>query len=454
MIGTCVMHVARTAAHTALLALLAVGVPARAAVDAGLQASACPAGLVAESRCASGRDEQGAHVWLAVPPAWNGTLVVHAHGGPELGLPKAERAVEDLQRWSIWNRAGYGYAGSGFRQGGVAVTSAAEDTERARALFVATFGAPKHTVLHGQSWGAGVAAKAAEIATLRAASGAAPMPYDAVLLTSGVLGGGTESYNFRLDLRVVYEFVCRNHPLPEESAYPLWQGLPLDRKLSRAELAARVDACTGVNRKPAERSALQQAHLDTLTRVVRIDARSLQGHLAWGTWHFQDIVFERLGGRNPFGNAGVRYTGSADDDALNAAVARYAADPSARADFAADADLSGRIGVPVLTMHAAHDPIAFVELESFFRTRMQQSGSAERLVQVTTDDHEHSYLSDAQYVSAMAALMAWVERGDTPTPRGIAASCAKVDARFEPARGCRFLPDYVPAPLAERVPPR
>ena len=45
-------------------------------------------------------------------------------------------------------------------------------------------------------------------------------------------------------------------------------------------------------------------------------------------------------------------------------VARYAADPSARADFAADADLAGRIAVPVLTVHAIDDPTAFVELES------------------------------------------------------------------------------------------
>jgi len=454
MIRTCSMQVARMAACAASVVLVAAGMPARSATDTGLQASVCPGGLVAESRCLSGRDEQGAYVWLAVPPFWSGTLVVHAQGGPELGPPKAGRAKEDLQRWSIWNRAGYAFAGSGYRQGGVAVTSAAEDIERARSLFVAAFGQPRRTVLHGQSWGAGVAAKAAEIATVRAASGAAPMPYDAVLLTSGVLGGGTGSYDFRLDLRVVYEAVCRNHPPAEEAPYPLWQGLPPDRELTRTELALRVDACTGLNLKPVDRSPLQQSRLDTITRVVRIDARSLQGHIAWGTWHFQDIVFKRLGGRNPFGNLGVRYTGSADDEALNAAVARYAADPSARADFAADADLSGRIGVPVLTMHAVGDPTAFVELESFFRARMQQGGSVERLVQIYTDDHEHSYLSDAQYVSAMAAVMAWIERGDKPTPQAVAANCAQVAARFDPSKGCRWLPDYQPAPMAERVPLR
>jgi len=411
----------------------------------------CPAEVADGSRCVAGRDSSGAYYWLVVPPAWNGVLVVHAHGGPVLGEPKASRPAEDVKRWSVWSRAGYAYAGSGFRQGGVAVTAAAEDTERVRRLFVDAFGMPRLTLLHGQSWGAGVAAKAAE----RYAGPSTRRPaYDGVLLTSGVLGGGSRSYDFRLDLRVVYQAVCANHPLPQEPAYPLWQGLPPGSALTRDELTRRVDQCTGVRQKREARTAEQQRRLDTLTRVVRIPESSLIGHLAWATWHFQDIVFERLGGANPFDNHAVRYEGSADDAALNVAVARYRADPAVRAAFAADADLTGRIGVPVLTLHAIDDPTAFVELESAFRATMVQGGSADRLVQVFSADREHSYLADAEYVAAMAALLAWVERGDKPTPASVAARCERVDARFEPTRGCRIRPDYTPAPLAMRVPAR
>ncbi len=413
----------------------------------GIAPASCPAGVAPASRCWTGGDGHGATVWLAVPPGWEGTLVVHAHGGPELGPPKPERAEQDLKRWSIWTRAGYAYAGSGFRQGGVAVVSAAEDTERVRRIFVARFGAPRRTVLHGQSWGAGVAAKAAE----RFDGG---RPYDAVLLTSGVLGGGAASYDFRLDLRVVYEAVCANHPLPGEPGYPLWQGLPRGSALDRAELGRRVDTCTGVDRKPEARSDEQKRRLATLLGVVRIPERSLKGHLAWATWHFQDIAFERLGGRDAFGNEGVRYAGSADDVALNAAVARYRVDPSARADFDVDAGLAGRILVPVLTLHAIDDPTAFVELESTFHDIMVGGGSVDRLVQVYTADHEHSYLADAEYVAAMRELLDWVERGGKPTPASIAARCAGLDPAFDPGKGCRFLPGYRPAPLASRVPAR
>ncbi len=411
----------------------------------------CPEGLPTGSRCLAGRDIVGAYYWLAVPPDWSGTLVVHAHGGPELGAVKAERAEADLKRWSIWIRAGYAYAGSGFRQGGVAVRSAAEDTERVRQIFVAEFGKPKRTVLHGQSWGASVAAKAAELFTHTAD---ARIPYDAVLLSSGVLGGGTQSYNFRLDLRVVYQAICGNHPKPDEPPYPLWQGLPPESALTRAELAGRIDQCTGVRQKDEARSAIQRQNLKTITSVIGIPESALLGHMNWATWHFQDIVFERLAGRNPFDNTSVRYRGGPDDDDLNAKVARYRADPVAVKAFRDDTDLHGRIEVPTLTIHAVNDPVAFVELESAFYDTVARAGNADHLVQVFTNDQDHSYLSDAQYVSAMRALIEWLEHGKKPLARQLAQNCQALGAEFLATQGCRFLPEFKPLELSARVPAR
>ena len=186
--------------------------------------------------------------------------------------------------------------------------------------------------------------------------------------------------------------------------------------------------------------------------MIAIPESSLVGHMNWATWHFQDIVFKRTNGRNPFGNATVRYRGSPDDEALNAKVLRYHADPTARAAFGEDTDPQGRIPVPVLTVHGVDDTVAFVELESQFRDTMVRGGSAQRLVQTFTQDHEHSYLSDAQYVAAIGALLNWVERGEKPSADSIAVRCRQVDARFDPGTGCRFLPEFAPRPLSARVP--
>ena len=419
--------------------------------EAAPAAAPCPDGVPVGARCLRGQDSAKAHYLIVMPAQWNGVLVVHAHGGPTLGEPKMARSDEDIQRWAITVRAGYAWAGSVFRQGGVAVRSAAEDTERVRQIFVAHVAQPKRTLLHGQSWGAGVAAKLAEMVGA-SATPAQPAPYDAVLLSSGVLGGGTRSYDFRLDLRAVYQYYCANHPRADEPTYPLWMGLPADGKLTRAELAKRVDDCLGTAQPAAQRSAEQQRKLKNIAAVIRIPESSAQGHLSWATWHFQDIVQLRTQGRNPFGNEGVRYSGSDDDVALNAGVQRYRADPQAVATFDADAGLSGRIGVPVLTVHAVNDPIAFVELQSAFGQTLAQAGNTQRLVQTYTDDAQHSYLSDPVYPTLFAALLQWVDSGVRPTPAGIAQSCKAFEAQFGP--GCRFLPEYRSAPLSARAAPR
>ena len=261
------------------------------------QPRACPAEVPAESRCYTGEDGQGAFYWIALPAQWDrGVLVMHAHGGPaDTGPAKAERATEDLQRWAITVKAGYAWAGSTYRRGGYGITMAAEDTERLRSIFVQHFGPARRTILHGQSYGGGVASKAAE---LYATVDGRPGPYDGVLLTSGVLGGGSVAYDFRLDLRVVYQWVCQNHPKADEPQYPLWRGLPMDAKLTRAELAERVDACTGVRKPVAQRTEQQKANLATILNVIRIPEGSLIGHLNWATWLFRDLVQLRLPGRD------------------------------------------------------------------------------------------------------------------------------------------------------------
>lgn len=438
------MRCARSIAALLLCTSAAVGAQGTRA-----EPTSCPEGIPATTQCSLGRDSAGAFYWIAMPAPWNKQLVVHAHGGPDLGAPDAKGSADDLTRWNIWTRMGFAVVASTYHQGGVAVRSAAEDVERSRQLFIAQFGMPGRTILHGQSWGAGVAARTAELFGARDARG--HVPYDAVLLTSGVLGGASLSYDFRMDLRVVYQAVCGDHPRADESQYPLWQGLPVGAKLTRAQLADRVDACTGVRKPAAARSPEQAQRLSTILAAVKVPERTMIAHLNWGTWHFQDIVTKRTSGANPFSTMGVTYSGGA---ALNEKIARYAADSVAVATLSADADPTGRIAVPVLTMHAIDDPTAFVELEHTFRRTMERAGRGKTLVQLFTQDSEHSYSSDAQYVSAMRALLAWVERGTVPTPTSVAASCANVEPMYDPAKGCRFVPSYAPAPLSSRVPSR
>jgi pimeloyl-ACP methyl ester carboxylesterase len=397
----------------------------------------CPDYLPAETRCFAGQDVNGAWYWIAVPKAWNGSLVLHTHGGPRLKAPKPDDALEDLERFSVTVKEGFAWAGSNYRRAGYGVRSAAEDSDALRQIFWDQFGRPKRTILHGQSWGGNVAAKTAELYG-RGADGK-PI-YDGVILTSAVLAGGTRSYDFRADLRVVYQYYCQNHPKPDEPAYPLWQGQPVGSTLTNKQLDERLDACTGISLLKAQRTPVQQRNLDNILAVTRIPERTLGSHLGWATFTFADMVNKRLEGHNPFSNIGVVYSGSDDDAALNRGVARFAA------------DLSGKLMVPTLTMHAVDDPTAFVELEQVFHDTVAKAGASDLLVQSFTDEHEHSKLATPEYATLLRAMSAWIERGEKPSPASLAAGCRQAIATYGEA--CHFQTRYTPRPLAERSYPR
>lgn len=415
--------------------------PPQAPAEAAPLAQACPPGVPAGARCLRGQDSAASHYLIVMPAQWSGVLVVHAHGGPTLGPPKTSRNDEDIKRWAITVSEGHAWAGSVFRQGGFAVTTAAEDTERVRRIFVQHVAKPRRTLLHGQSWGAMVATRAAELF---------PHSWEGVLLTSGVVAGPA-TYDFRLDLRAIYQHLCNNHPRPDEPAYPLAIGLPAESKLSNAELADRADECLGVRKPAAQRTPAQAQKLKTIVDVLKIPERSVISHLNWGTFTLRDVVAKN-GGVSPFGNEGVRYVGSADDAALNAGVARFKADAAAAARFAADVDHRGRFAVPVLSGHGIGDATVFVEGQDTLRQRTVAAGNGARLVQVFVDSSEHSYWGDAHYPPLFEALLNWVDKGSKPTPAGIAERCRQLRAT-QPA-DCRFLPDYVAKPLASRVLPR
>jgi len=425
---------------------LAVGLVAVCASAALAQTeTSCPKAMPEGAACYSGRDERGAYYWLVKPRDWNGVLVVHSHGGPSLNAPKPTTPVSDLERFAVVVKEGFAWAGSAYRRSGYGMTMAAEDTENARRMFIAKFGAPRRTIIHGQSWGGGVAATTIE--RFNGTTGGKPH-YDAALLTSGVLAGNARAYLYRVDLLAIYRYYCRNLPREGEPDFPVWMGLPADSRLTSKELEERINECTGVGLPREKRTALQQRNLDNIVRLVRIPERILVRQMDYTVFMWQDIVHKRLGGKNPFSNARVRYTGSDDDEALNKGVPRFEADPDAAREFARDGDITGKVSIPVLTIHAIDDPIIFVEQDSAYRASLEAAGNGDRLVQTFTREKEHSYLSTPEYAALLEALMGWVEDARKPSPASVAALCEAHARRYE--GGCHFDVAYKPQPLEAR----
>lgn len=389
----------------------------------------CPASTGRGTRCVAGQDENGAWFVAAVPANWNSRLIVHSHGGPRTGTPKADDELEDLERFSVMVRHGYAWIGSTYRRGGYGVRMAAEDTDNARKIFWSLYGRPQRTLLHGQSWGGNVAAKASELYAGNAEDG---WNYDGVLITNGIVSGGTRAYGFRADLRAVYQYYCSNHPAPDEPTYPVWQGLPLDSGMTRAELRRRIETCTGVDKPAARRTPEQAAKLRDILAVTGVQEAELVSHMNWATFLFQDMVMRRLDGRNPFDNSQTVYSGSSDDAALNAGVERFTADPEGVALLAHDADLTGQIVRPTLTLHALHDPTVSYDVEALYTATVAAAGRSQWLVQVATDEAEHSKLSDASYMTALDALEGWIDGGAKPDPVRFQTRCQTLWARQGP----------------------
>lgn len=391
----------------------------------------CPAGLDSIATCHAGRDANGAWLLTAIPKQWNHILVVHAHGGPRLGVPKSDDGEEDLERFAAMVRQGYAWTGSTYRRGGYGVRMAAADVDESRKLFWQQFGKPQLTILHGQSYGGNVAAKLAELGTTDATGNRL---YDGVLLTNGVLWGGTKAYGFRADLRAVYQYFCRNHPRPDEPQYPLWQGLARESQMTRAELERRVNDCTGVNLPKDQRSAEQVRRVTAITGATGIAEDQLQRHLEWATFTFRDLVHERLGSRNPFDNSQTTYRGSGTDVELNRAVERFVADPKAVTQLAYDSDLTGLISAPTIALHWRGDPIVSPAGDRYYEDLVGQKHLSGLFVRLVSAKGSHSRLPEPDLIAALTSLVGWIKQGAAPDHAVILDQCKSYAASFN--AGC------------------
>lgn len=413
------------------------------------QAMPCPPEITTPVHCFAGKDVNGAIYWMAMPQNWNKVLVVHVHGGPRIRLRDMKASAGELRHHAVMVNAGYAWVNSSFRRPGYGVRMAAQDSESARQLFVGRFGKPRRTLVHGQSWGANIAAKMMEIQT-PGENGV--KPFDGAFLTNGMLAGGTRGYDFRTDLRAVYQYYCNNHPRPNEPQYPLNMGLAAGMTMPIDDLRARIKDCTGAHLKAEERTPQQKRHLANILNVIRISEGSLFAHMAWQTYMFADISHHRMGGRSPFGNMNVRYGGSDNDDELNKGVARYAPDPRAARELAHDADLGGAISGPVLTLHATGDPTAFVEVNAHYRSTVEKAGKGDLLFQAYLNERNHSALPPPVYPAMLDTLVKWIDSGKRPLHEAIQSDCESYRERL--GGRCTFKPDFKPMAYDQRVRPR
>jgi pimeloyl-ACP methyl ester carboxylesterase len=416
--------------RSALLVVLLVVVLAPAA---GAQP---PSGAAQEGRRSLTGALDGVPFRVELPERWNGTLVLHSHGYlpegfPDLGIALTNRGpgTSESERWLLDH--GYALAASQFREGGTGfqVANALEDQTALLDWFAREVGPPRSTIATGQSMGAAIALLLAERHPQRIAGVATvcggPDPlgtFDAVLdvhvAVRALLAPGED-----IDLVLARD--------PAASTQALVRAI--ERALRTPQGRARLALAAAFNNVPGWYSAHAPRPTD-LAEWIRQQAAWMTYAYTYGLGPVARADVERRAGGNPLGNVGVdprrqlRRSGQTalvrrayreaglDLRADLAAIAReprIAADPEARAWMLRHVP-TGRLHVPVVTLHTTGDGGAVPDQERWLARQVRRSGDPALLRQLWVDRGMHCSVSAAEELTALRSLLGRVATGRWP----------------------------------------
>lgn len=297
--------------------------------------------------CEDGDQASGATYRICMPTLlpWNGDLVVYAHGyvsptepvgipEDQMGLPGGPSVADAV------TQLGYGFATSGYSTNGLAVRQGLADLVDVVDIFAAAKGQPNKVYLIGVSEGGLIGVLAVE---------QYPGVFDGGLALCGPYGDFRRQIDHIADMRVVFDYYFPGVMPGSAVEIPTWlmdqwdayyasNVQPQIQDPANAGKVSDLLSATGVAYDPADPGAREEA------------IEKLLWYNVFGT----NDAIDKLGGQ-PFDNQERVYSGSAGDTQLNQGVKRYSADPAALNELEAHYQTSGRLSVPLVTLHTTGD---------------------------------------------------------------------------------------------------
>jgi pimeloyl-ACP methyl ester carboxylesterase len=317
---------------------------------------------------AGGELGTGAAYALFAPADWNGDLVVYAHGYvfpfQAVNLPD----IDGLR--DAWLAMGYGVAYSSYSETGYAVKEAVANTRQLRGLFAAEFGMPSNTFLVGHSMGGLISVMLAE---------RNPALYAGALPMCGIVGGSDMTVDYVYDVRALFDYFYEGI-LPGDAQYVPEGTNPF----ALADLV--VAAIIADPPRAIELAGVQQVSMQYLDfgELINTIVTAIVFHA--GSWA---DVFDRTHRHDFYDNTGVEYTGSSDDNALNAGIDRFEATPDAAAYLERWYEPRGNLKIPVVTLHTSRDELAHIYQEGRYADIVAMAGNSDMLVQHVIDRFGH-----------------------------------------------------------------
>jgi pimeloyl-ACP methyl ester carboxylesterase len=337
-----------------------------------------------------------------VPANWNGDLVVYAHGifDPQaaLVLPSQDTASDfHLVLPELLNR-GYAVASSSWSSNGYAVKDGVERTHQLSGLFVARVGLPNRTLVLGKSLGSLVVAKLVE---------RYPGQYNGVLATCGPLGGGTPEIKYLADERILFDYFFPGVLQGDAFHTPTVDFSPGSPTFNQVLAALVTGFSDGRTQQFFATAHLQVNPFDPPNQIpTEIITSGLTG--AGFSVRFTNDLLNHTHGHIPYDNTQVQYSGSLDDNALNAGVERFTASPDAVQYLETYYDPTGQISLPFLTLHTIADPQVPFFHEGLYATKVSDAGASDHLVQQSVTRYGHCNFKVAEIMNSFDALANWV----------------------------------------------
>ena len=233
-----------------------------------------------------------------------------------------------------------------------------------------------------------------------------PGQYDGAYVLSANAGGTHHQVNHFFTVRALFDYFYPGVLPGDALSIPEGTNI-LNEIYIPAFLAMSANPGPGFDLASVEQAELQITNLTELLNALPLN---LVLHA-----FFQYDFALRFHDHGYFDNLNTWYSGSSDDDALNAGVDRFGpASPSALNYMDHHYLPTGALQIPMVTLHNPRDPLIPISHEELYAAAVSSAGASDMLVQQTVDRFGHNTFTPAEVFAGFFGLVNWVENGVVP----------------------------------------
>jgi pimeloyl-ACP methyl ester carboxylesterase len=336
-----------------------------------------PSAGAAAPGCEDGPQPTGAVYRICMPDSWNGDLVLWAHGyvDPQepVEIPEGQLTLPDgASLPDIVNGLDYAFATTSYRDNGLVVPLAVNDLLDLVSIFEDRHGTPNRTFIIGASEGGLITTLSLE---------KHPDVFDGGIAACGPVGDFPTQVNHFGDFRVIFDYFYPGI-LPGDTASVPQEVIDNWDSVYEPAIISAIQSDPNAIRQllTVTRAPFDPGDLNTVIETVR--------GLLWYNVHATNDGIAKLGGQ-PFDNRTKIYRGSDNDFLLNWGVKRFSADPAALAEITANYQTSGKLDVPLITLHTKGDPIVPYVHEGLYTWKTIAAGKWLMHINVPIDRYGH-----------------------------------------------------------------